>query len=443
MRLGDGRKLVWILTFPLLFGHPQGAETGRALSLREAVEHALAGGAARVLLAREGIELEAARTDLARSALLPHLGGSVTQIRQTTNLEARGLRFEGIIPIPRLVGPYSTFDARAEVRQLLFGWGSLRRYQAARTRLESAELEDRSVQDAVIADVAASYLDALFRWETWQTAESHVQLARRLLDLADRQRQIGTGTRIEVTRAEVQLSQAEHRRLLARTAYEDALLLLKRLTGIDLETSVTLTDRLAAGVVETSLGEALNAAPRYRPDLLAQQKRLEAARLAYRASRADRLPTLSGFLDYGTTGASPSESIPTWAAGVQLNIPVFDGGVVDADRAEKAVAVRIEEIRLGDLERQIGVEIRLAFSALESARGEITLSQQTVEQAGAELEQARRRYQAGVTTSLEVTEAQTRLREAEESRNQALYRYSLARIELADAVGNLREEILP
>ena len=63
--------------------------------------------------------------------------------------------------------------------------------------------------------------------------------------------------------------------------------------------------------------------------------------------------------------------------------------------------------------------------------------------AGFELAQASRRYQAGVVTSLEVTDAQTRLRAAEENQITALYDYNLARVSLAESMGTARTLVLP
>ena len=61
--------------------------------------------------------------------------------------------------------------------------------------------------------------------------------------------------------------------------------------------------------------------------------------------------------------------------------------------------------------------------------------------AQSELEQARRRYQAGVANSLEVTDAQTRLDRARDNQVDALYNYNLARLDLATATGAIQEYV--
>ncbi len=419
------------------------AQTPRPLSLRDSVRLAVEGGDVRVRLAREQTLLEESRAHQVRSALLPHLDGTLIARRQTVNLEALGLRPSGLFQPPSLVGPFGTVDARAEIRQSLFNLADFRRYRAARTGVEAAEAaaEDQAEQAALSA--AETYLEALRARAAWQTAQASVELARELLALAQDRKDAGTGTGIEVTRAQVHLSREEQNLLLTEYAWRNALLRLKRLIGIDLGEPLELTDRLERTIRRLSIEEALSLAHSHRPDLRAQQLRVSAAQSAWEAARADRLPSLAGIAGYGTIGPTVGDTIPTWTTGLSVELPIFDGGLTDARRAEKAAALRSERIRLQDLERQVELEIRLALSAVTLAEGEVGVADRTVEQAAQELEQARRRYRAGVTTSLEITDAQTRLHEAEEARIQALYRFNLARIQLAAAVGSLRKELLP
>ncbi len=187
--------------------------------------------------------------------------------------------------------------------------------------------------------------------------------------------------------------------------------------------------------------EALAIALRSRSDLQASQKREEQADLDYRASRFDRIPSLSGFAGYGTIGSDIDRAIPTWNLGVSLELPVFDGGRVDARRAEALSKLRREQIQGQDLRHQIELEVRLAFAGLNLAREQISVAEEGLQLAQQELEQARRRYQAGITSSLEVTDAQTRLERARENQITALFNYNLERINLGEAMGTIRSMI--
>ena len=85
--------------------------------------------------------------------------------------------------------------------------------------------------------------------------------------------------------------------------------------------------------------------------------------------------------------------------------------------------------------------MRLALDALRSSELQVKVAQEGLELAGNELAQARRRYDAGVAGSLEVTDAQTRLERARDNQTAALFQYNAARVDLAQAMGNVRSVI--
>ena len=85
--------------------------------------------------------------------------------------------------------------------------------------------------------------------------------------------------------------------------------------------------------------------------------------------------------------------------------------------------------------------MRLAFDSVRSAATEVQTAQEGAQLAEQEVAQARRRYEAGVTNSIEVTDAQTRLDRARDNQINALYDYNVARIDLATATGKIREYV--
>jgi outer membrane protein len=102
---------------------------------------------------------------------------------------------------------------------------------------------------------------------------------------------------------------------------------------------------------------------------------------------------------------------------------------------------RAENVRTNDLKEQIELDVRLALDGLQSAEQEVKVAQEGLELANNELTQARRRYDAGVAISVEVTDAQTRLERARDNRTDALYSYNLARLDLAQAMGRVRSTV--
>lgn len=424
---------------------PQGEPT-LPLSLRQAVDMALAPeGNARIQLAEELIQQAESRSAQARAALLPSVEASVGQQNLTRNLAAFGIRIEAPIPgfrVPELVGPFSVFDARATVNQNIFDFSAIRRFQASRLGISVAEAETENTRDEIAGLTASAYLAALRAEANLEEVKANVALAEALLNLAINQKNVGTGTGIEVTRARVQLSNERQRLLVAENERRQAHLQLLKVIGVDLNVTLELTDKLVYIPVERmTVEQALAVARQSRADWKAQQWRQDNARLSYSATRGERFPSLVGFADYGSIGSSLNNAIPTRTYGFSVRLPVFDGGRREARRAESWSQLEQERIKTEDLRQQIELEIRLALDSLHSAEEQVQVAEEGLGLAQNELAQARRRYEAGVTSSLEVTDAQTRLERARDNRIAALYGYNLARINLGLAMGTIRQII--
>ena len=442
MRIPVFKLFTYMLAVPPLLTAQPGPVL--ELSLKQAIEAALSPeGNARVRLAQQAVQQASSRTAQARAALLPNLDGSVSQQNQTRNLAAFGIRINIPLPgfqFPALAGPFNVFDVRASATQTVFDFSAIRRLQSAQTAASAATQEQDAVRDEVARQVALLYLAALRAQARLDAAQADVDLAQSLAALAANQKAAGTGTGIEVTRAAVQLAQARQQLLIARNDLRQSHLELLRAVGLPLEASLRLTtpmDELPGEPLP--LDKAIEAALANRADWKAQQAKQRSAELAYSAVKFERLPSLAGFADYGSIGASIHNAIPTRTYGIAMRVPVFDGGRRDARRSESLAQLEMERIRTADLRRQIELEIRLALDDLESAAEQLKVAREGLAQVQAELEQAERRYKAGVATSLEVTDAQTRLARARENQIAALLLYNRARLDLLQATGRIRE----
>jgi outer membrane protein TolC len=434
------RAWIFLVAVPLL------AEGPMALSLKRAVAIALSPeGNTQIQLAGEAEKQAREKSVEARAALLPDLEGSVTKESRTTNLAALGLGFRLPVAgfqIPLFVGPFSTFDARASATQSVFDFSAVRRLQASRAGVGAARSDSESAAEQVAAQTARAYLAAVKAAADLETAQANVTLSEALLKLATNEKNAGTGTGIEITRASVQLANDRQNLLVAQNARRAANLRLLRAMNMRLDTEFDLTDKLEYAPTDAvTLEEARKQAVAQRPDLKAQVDREENARLSASAVKAQRLPSVSAFGDYGSLGTGVSDALPTRTVGVSLRIPIFDGGKRDAQRAEAASQYRAEKARTNDLKQQVELDARLALDELQSAEDQVKVAREGLTLSENEVAQARRRYEAGVSTSVEVTDAQTRLERARENQNAALYGFNLAKIDLAQAMGRVRASL--
>jgi outer membrane protein TolC len=434
------KRACYGIVFGLALAVAAAGDSPLALTMKQAVELALAPeGNLRLRLALEAIRKAQSRSGQARAALLPQIETSVTRDNRTVNLEAFGVRF-GIpgteFRTPSRVGPFTVFDARAAGSQTVFNLSAIRRYQASRLAVEAARQEGDGAREAVIAQVARAYLAALRSEARLEAARANVRLAERLLALAENQKAAGAGTGIDVTRARVQLSSERQLLLQAENERDRAHLELLRAMNLPLDTRLELTDRLELHPLEeVSPEQALARALAARPDWRAQRERERAAAAGDSAARWERLPSLAAFGNYGTIGSALDHNFPTRTYGVSLRLPLFDGGRLEARRAESASELRQEQIRTRDLRAQIELEIRLALDALRSAREQVRVADEGLELARQELEQAERRFAAGVAAGIELADAQSRLARARDYRIAALFAHESARLDFGQAVG--------
>jgi outer membrane protein TolC len=406
----------------------------------------------------------------ARSALLPDVEAQASEITAMKSLAAVGLDLatnqtlteaenaltgplapvekdllnDIIRDIPRVVGPFNSVDVRARLTQSVFDFSSIRRYQASRAAILAAKDDRGNTDDTISATVAKAYLAALRADADVEAYQANVALAEAVLKQSENQKAAGTGTGIEVTRSKVQLSNEKQHLLMVQNDRSKAYLQLLRAMGLNLATELELTDKLSYEPTEAiSVEQAQAEALKNRPDLKAQAEHEAAARLNANSVKLERLPSLYAYADYGTTGTNGNivSLLPTRDYGVTMRVPIFDGGRRDARRAETASQFRQERIRSNDLHEQLELDIRTSLDSLHSAEAQLKVAEEGLTLSDSELTQARRRFEAGFASNLEVTDAQTRLERARDNRIAALFGYNVARIDLGRAMGNVRRMI--
>jgi outer membrane protein TolC len=124
-----------------------------------------------------------------------------------------------------------------------------------------------------------------------------------------------------------------------------------------------------------------------------------------------------------------------------LNIPIFEGGHTQSDVLEAGATLRQSRQQLENLRGQIDYEVRSARLDLVSAAEQVEVARSSVDLASQTLDQAKDRFSAGVTDSLEVVQAQEALVSAKENYISSLYSHNIAKISLAKAVGFAEEGV--
>jgi len=337
------------------------------LSLSDAVGRALSEGTT-ARLAAERTSQSRARADQARAGLLPQVDAEVQDSNDILNLKTFGLTVPGF---PSIVGPFNVFDAHVRVATRLIDVAAYRRWRTARQGIVVSDLERRQTENEVAAAVATLYV-ALHRAEvSIEASRANVALASKLFELAEDQRKAGVATALDATRANVSLARQRQLLIVAENRRDAARLALLRAIGLDLGSSVVLTDPLrgpGAGETLPSVESALARARDSRPELRAASERVRQADLALSADRAERLPSLSGQFQGGYNGNHVRDLDWNRVFGATLSIPVFTGGRLGSRIAEEESRRREALITERDAEIQVEQDVRQALLNAESAR---------------------------------------------------------------------------
>jgi outer membrane protein TolC len=423
----------------LLFAAEAYAQTAVAppgLTLAQAIDQALKNNLQAKLAEERTVESRAQR-GIGLSALLPNVSGAAYQMNLTANLAAQGLSASVFPGIPAFIGPFSRFDARLEMVQSLFNLASIRRYRATRYGVQLAEEERRLAEQQVSTATTLTYVGVLEAGQSVAAAESNVQLARRLLDLATNQRNAGIATGLDVARAETRLASQQVQLAQAKTDLDTARLNLLRVIGSPLNAQLSPADAMRfEPQPPPEAGEAIRQALAGRLELSVASEQLRIAEAERGAAMGGWAPTVAAFGDYGSSGLKPNEvNLPTRTIGIRIDVPVFDGGRTKSEVQAAASRVRQAEMQLADLRAAVEKDVRQALDNLATREDQMRAAQKNLDLAQRELSLAQDRFQNGVADNIEVTSAQTALETARQMAVLSLAQFNIARLNLLSALG--------
>jgi len=407
------------------------------LSLADAIRLALANNLS-TLLAQEQRRAASGVVKEARSALLPNISAIGFQASVTENLAALGFQAGTFPGITRtFLGPFNNFDARAQLVQRILDFSAIRTYQSSRAGVRIAEFQQRLAREQVSEATALTYLETLRSERSVAAAEANVALATALFRLAQDQRNAGVATGVDVTRAETRLAQERVVLAQTQTAAEQARLNLQRVIGVPLGSPLVLTDPLAFTVEpvpqpDTAVSEALS----NRAEVRISEAQVDMFSLERKAVKDELLPSLEFVGDYGVSGITPTNTaLPTRRVAVQLNVPIFNGGLTLGRLTVASSREHEAELQLGSVRGQVEQDVRLAISALSTTVERVRAADEAFQLSQRELEMSRDRFRAGVADNLEVVTAQASLANARAAQVEALAVYNAARLNLAAALG--------
>jgi outer membrane protein TolC len=289
-----------------------------------------------------------------------------------------------------------------------------------------------------MATVALNYMEVLRHYETADARTANVELYKELVGFIKSRQSGGMATGLDTARLETQLENERQRLELAKSDVERTKLSLINALGINFDVKLVLTDELKAPEEPVPTQEyAMEVALTNRPEMKAQEQRVQVSKLSLSSVKGERLPSLQAQGDFGLIGNRVENPTTTYNVGVTLSIPVFDGGQREGRIGESRSHLLQEEIKMDLVTRQITMELREALVTLTSAKEQLRIAKDGLKAAVTEVQLARERFRLLSSNSLELSNALFSLVRARDNIIDGLFRANASRVNLARAMGQV------
>lgn len=302
---------------------------------------------------------------------------------------------------------------------------------------EAARFRVDVTRNVLIFNIASTYYTALRLKDVISAQEAALASLQESLRVAELQREVGRIAPLDMLRIVTRESEAEGELVGARTAYDQAIELLKELIAVPPEVFIDVTGELIQASVSAVPVESLRQrALDDRPDLVALRHEVRARREAVRVTESRFRPTVDLKANYrGVTGIDDGTTRDDGAIFLRLRIPLYEGGVLRATRRQDLAKLRAAEFNLQDAERRALTDIQRAVLDLNAAGPRIEAARRAVQQAEEGLRIEREKFAQGRGTSNDLLLAEEALLRARTKLAAFLSDSQIALAELKLAIG--------
>lgn len=435
-RFALGRRSCYPGLAAALFSTIAFAQTPPKLTLRDAEALALKNHP-QVLAAQSEAGFANQQVTEARSAYYPAIDGDVTG-----SAANRGARIgAGYLTDSRL---FNRFGQGITLSQLITDLGRTPNLVASsRFNAQASDQNYQATRYNVLLQVNRAYYDTLHAQAVVKVAEQTVAARQLLFDQVSSLAKNNLKSQLDVSFADVNVSEAKLLLLRAQDSVQGALAELSRALGSDQVVAYQLVDEPLPPSPPAKVEELIAQAVGNRPELAALRYSREAAYKFADAEKDLARPTVSlagvaGYVPY--IAQLTSQQIPAEYAGAAVNvqIPVFNGHLFSARREAARYRAMEADQSLRNEQERVARDVRVAWASAMTAFQRIDVTAQFLCQASLALDLAQGRYNLGLSSIVELTQAQLNLTQAEIENLSAKYDYQSQFAVLQYALGLLR-----
>ena len=376
-------------------------------------------GIARLLTLAQG---QVARE--ARSASMPTLVGNMTAVGAHDNTRITA----GVLNNPSV---YDRAAGGLTVSELITDFGRTHNLVLSAKSTARAQLEsERATQQDITLTVDQAFYRALTAQAVLKVAHETVNERQATSEQVGAMTKANLRSQVDLSFAQVQLSQAQLMLLDAQDQAETAMAALDTVLGFEQDNEYALVDPTPANPApppqnaESLVQQAFTA----RPDLAAANDNFTAATQFSKAERDLRMPTVSALAAVGGTPVRADQIQSSWygAAGANISIPIFNGFLFNAREQEAKLRASASQQQVRSLRDNIARDVRASVLNAQDAFQRIRVSRGMLTQSNLAFDLSQRRYQLGLSSIVELTQAQLAQTQAQISVSDARYAYATA-----------------
>ncbi|HNX74377.1 MAG TPA: TolC family protein [Candidatus Rifleibacterium sp.] len=311
--------------------------------------------------------------------------------------------------------------------------------KAARASLSAAGASLDATRTDLAAGIKSAYFRAQQAMALLQVRQETLEGYERHLAKVESYVEVGTRAPFDITRAQVDVANARVELISARSNFKVALANLARAIGLETVIEVAPYSEETAPANVDGDHEKLLADAMSRPDVKVAMHQVAAADYRVKEARLSRSPSLSASADYQWSGtAAPLDR--QWGMGVSLSWPVLDGAVTRAQIDSAKSSFESSAAGLENVKLSVTAELENSLTGLTDALERLQATTILVQQASESMNLAEGRYDAGLGSPLEITDARVEYAKARGNRVVAFYDSLIAQAEVDRVLGRLPAE---
>ncbi len=426
-----------VLAVPAGAGAEDVIKKDELLTLQRCVEIALMRHPT-IVAAQNNVSASRSRVGQAQSNYFPQidLSGAYSRIKPVTGAQRAVSTGISGTTAENATSSFDQFTGSLSLSQNIYDFGRTRsQVDIQRFNLDASKSNLETTVDQVLFNVKQSYYGVLQAQRNRVVATDTVKQFQLHLDQAKGFYEVGTAPKYDVTKAEVDLSNAKLALIRADNTLKVSKVTLNNAMGMPDAPDYLLEDNLAFAKYEITLPQAVETAYKNRPDLMSAVATTTSVERSIDYAKSGYYPFLTGNAAYDRSDTIFFPKGEGWSVGVGLTLPIFSGFLtrnqVEEAKANLGAAKANEEA----LRQSILLDVQQAYLNLTVAEESISNTELTMKQATENLDIANGRYAAGVGNPIEVSDAEVSLAVARTAYNQALYDYKVARASLERAMG--------